>query len=182
MKYILIILLAIAAAACSPLNVSYDYDRSTNFNAYKTYNYEDNMKIDTVAYPFFKDRAIRAIDAEMRERGYTKSNHPDMLVDLHIKTENRDNALASTNDPYMVGPWPWRFGYAGGFSTTRVNYDDYVEGTLFINIVDANKEKIVWQGRATKTLEENLTPEQREKNVNAAIDQIFERYPVHARK
>jgi hypothetical protein len=177
MRYTFLLLLAVAAASCSPLNVSYDYDRNTNFNAYKTYNYDDNMEgIDTITYPFFKDRAIRAIDREMKERGYTKSKNPDVLVDLHIKRDERENATASTNDP--VGLWPWRFGYASGFSTTRINYEDYVEGTLFVNIVDTEKEKIVWQGRATKTLEEDLTPEQREKNVNSAIDEIFDNYPV----
>lgn len=175
MKKMIFILLVVAATACSPVNVSYDYDRNTNFNAYKTYNYsEDTGNIDTNANPFFKDRVMRAVDMEMTERGYTKSEDPDLLVDLHVKREDRQNATASTN--YPVGYWPWRFGYASGLN--NINYNDYVEGTLFINLVDAEKEKIVWQGIATKTLDQDLTPEQREKNVNDAVDRIFEKYPV----
>jgi hypothetical protein len=177
MKNTIIVLLVVAAASCSPVNVSYDYDRNTNFNAYKTYNFSDDTgDIDTNANPFFKERVMRAVDAEMAERGFTKSENPDLLVDLHVKREDRQDAIASSN--YPVGYFPWRFGFASGFNTTQINYNEYVEGTLFINLVDAEKEKIVWQGIATKTLDQDLTPEQREKNVNDAVDRIFEKYPV----
>ena len=72
---------------------------------------------------------------------------------------------------------PWRYGYAGGFSTTQINYNEYIEGTLFVNIVDKSVEKIVWQGRATKTLDENADADKRESNINAAVKQIFTKYP-----
>lgn len=177
MKKLTFILLAVAAASCSPVSVSYDYDRNTNFNTYRTYNYSDDTgNIDSNVNPFFKERVMRAVDMEMAERGYTKAEDPDLLVDLHVKRQDRQNATASTN--YPVGYWPWRFGYASGFNTTQINYNEYVEGTLFINLVDAEKEKIVWQGIATKTLDQNLSPEQREKNVNNAVDRIFDKYPV----
>ena len=179
MKNLVLIMLVAAAASCSPLTVSYDYDKDANFSGYKTYGYsEDSNNLDTAANPFFKERVMRAVDREMTERGYQKSDDPDLLVDLHVKREEKQNATASTD--YPIGYWPWRYGYATGFTTTRINYNEYVEGTLFINIVDAEKEKIIWQGRGTKTLDHNLTPEKREKNVNEAVDLIFEKYPAKA--
>jgi hypothetical protein len=44
-------------------------------------------------------------------------------------------------------------------------------------MVDAAKQQIVWQGRATKTLDENASAEKRDKNINYAIQQIFLKYP-----
>ncbi len=178
MKKITFILLAAVAVSCSPVTVSYDYDRNTNFNAYQTYSFsDDTSKPDPEANPFFKDRVMRAIENEMTERGFTKTDRePDVFVDLHVKREEYQQATASTN--YPLGYWPWRFGFANGFTSSNVNYNDYVEGTLFVNIVDAENEKIVWQGRATKVLDPDLSPEKREQQVNVAIDDIFDKYPV----
>jgi hypothetical protein len=49
---------------------------------------------------------------------------------------------------------------------------------LFINAIDKSSEKIVWQGRGTKTIDEDASPEKREKNINYAVKSIFNNYPV----
>ena len=55
-----------------------------------------------------------------------------------------------------------RYGYGGGFSTTTINYDTYVDGTLFIDMIDASKKQLVWQGRGTKTIEPDANQARRE--------------------
>lgn len=86
------------------------------------------------------------------------------------------DATATSTGPGYYGD-PWRYGYGGGFSTTQINYNEYIEGTLFINMVDKTTEKIVWQGRGTKTLDESAEADKREKNINYAVKQIFTKYP-----
>ena len=39
-------------------------------------------------------------------------------------------------------------------------------------------EKLVWQGRAVKTLDEDRSPEKREQAINYAVEDIFRKYPV----
>jgi hypothetical protein len=77
-----------------------------------------------------------------------------------------------------TGGYYGRYGYGGGFGTTQINYNTYMDGTLFINVVDKTSEKIVWQGRGTKTIDENASPEKREKNINYAVKSIYYKYPV----
>ena len=43
-------------------------------------------------------------------------------------------------------------GWGGGFSTTTINYDTYVDGTLFIDMIDTKKNQLVWQGGAPRRL------------------------------
>ena len=62
-------------------------------------------------------------------------------------------------------------------STTHVSYNDYTVGTLFINMIDAEKEQLIWQGRGEKTVSEGSSPEKREKNINNATAKIFSKYP-----
>ncbi|MCU0357451.1 MAG: DUF4136 domain-containing protein [Cyclobacteriaceae bacterium] len=173
-KYILLPVL-ILAVSCSSLQVTYDYDKQADFGKYKTYAYsEDSQKLPVG--DLNRNRIMSAVDTEMAAKGFTKSDQPDIWIDMHIRAEQKTEAIANTTGPGYYGG-PWRYGYGGGFSTTTVNYNEYIEGTLFINMVDVAKQQIVWQGRATKTIDENASAEQRDKNISYAVKQIFMKYP-----
>jgi len=168
----------ILASACSSIKVSYDYDKNADFSKYHTYQYtHESLSIPVDALN--RDRLINAVDAQMQKRGYTQADPGDVLIDLEVKAEQKVDVSATTSGAYGgYGYGYGHYGYGGGFTTTQVNYDEYVEGTLFINIVDNAQQKLVWQGRGTKTLAENVSPEQREKNINYAVENIFYKYPV----
>jgi hypothetical protein len=181
MKNLLILLLAVGIVSCSSVKVSYDIDKSADFTKYKTYGYsEDALKLPV--QELNRNRVFNAIDRELAARGLSKSDNPDVLIDLHVRTEQKTEATATTTGTGMYGGYYGgyygRYGYGGGFSTTTVNYNDYIEGTLFIDVVDKAQEKIVWQGRGTKTVDEDASPEKRDKNINEGIKSIFATYPV----
>ncbi len=179
MKKLVLFILAAALTACSTLKVTYDYDGQADFAKYKTYSFsEDALKLPVEQLN--RERILKAIENEMAAKGFTKSETPDVLVDLHVKAEKKTEATATTTGGGMYGYG--RYGYGGGFSTTQINYNDYVEGTLFVNMVDKATEKIAWQGRATKTLDEDVSPEKRETNINYAVKQIFTKYPPVKKK
>ena len=39
------------------------------------------------------------------------------------------------------------------------------------------KKQLVWQGRGTKTIDEDASQKRREENINYAVKQIFMQYP-----
>ena len=170
-KFTLLFMVALAAA-CSSLKVSYDYDKTADFSKYKTYAYTaDALKLGVGDLD--RNRILAAIDAQMTERGIGKSDNPDALIDLVVSAKERTEATATNTGGYYG-----RYGYAGGFGSTQINYNTYVDGTLFINLVDKTTEKIVWQGRGTKTLDEGASPTKKESNINYAVKSIFYNYPV----
>jgi len=172
-KIILSALVALLVfAACSSIDVSYDYDKEANFTSYKTYGYTPEALALGIG-DLNRDRLLKAIDAEMTARGFTKSDSPDALVDLIVKAQERTQATATNTGGYYG-----RYGWGGGMSTTTINYDQYVDGTLFVNFIDKSTEKMVWQGRATKTLDENASPEKKETNIKNAVKMIFAKFPV----
>lgn len=175
MKKLLVMIFMVGLAACSSLKVSYDYDKQADFAKYKTYAFtEDALKLPVG--DLNRDRILKAIETELAAKGMTKSDSPDALIDILVKAEEKVDATATTTPTYG-GYGYGRYGYGGGFSTTSINYNEYVEGTLFVNMVDAAVQKIVWQGRATKTLDEDASAEKREQNINTAVKQIFTKYP-----
>jgi hypothetical protein len=48
---------------------------------------------------------------------------------------------------------------------------------MFIDMIDASKKQLVWEGRGTKTLEPDASQKRKEENINYAVKQIFMKYP-----
>lgn len=168
-KHLYILLIAIVSG-CSTVKVTFDYDKDADFARYKTYTFSGAAKELPVG-DLNRDRVLKAIENEMQQKGFTKSDNPDIIIDVHIKTQQKVTATATTTGT------GWGYRYGGGFSTTQVNYNEYTDGTLFIIFVDAEKEKIVWEGIGTKTLDENLNPDKREEAINYSIKSIMDKYP-----
>jgi hypothetical protein len=112
----------------------------------------------------------------MTAKGFAKSDTPDVWIDRQVKLEQKQTATATNTGGYYGGPY--RYGYGAGYGgTTHINVENYVDGTLFVNMIDKASEKLVWQGRGTKTLEEHPSPEKKEKNIKYGVQQIFTKYP-----
>jgi hypothetical protein len=174
MKKLIILLLSAVLVGCSSIRISYDFDKQADFSKYKTYSFSESINEMGVS-DLNRDRIIKAIETQMTAKGFTMQENPDVVIDVHIKAQQKVSATATTSG--MGYGYPWRYGYGGGFTTTQVNYNEYTEGTLFINMVDMSTEKIVWQGIGTKTINENASPQKREETANYAVQQIFTKYP-----
>jgi hypothetical protein len=170
----LLILILIISASCSTIKVTSDYDKTAGFSAYKTYAFTEeakNLNLDDLN----KTRLMNAITSELSAKGFSKSeSNPDVLIDVKLKGEQKQTATATSSGGYGGG---YRYGWGGGFSTTTINYDTYVDGTLFIDMIDASKKQLVWQGRGTKTIDPDASSQKREDNINYAVKQIFAKYP-----
>lgn len=165
--------LIVVLAGCSSLTTSFDYNKSADFSKLKTYSFSEHAQSLPEIQQLDRDRILEAIDAEMAKRGFTKSDTPDALVDVFVKTEEEISATATNTGGY--GRWGYGYGWGGG--TTHIDYNKYTKGTLFINVIDMSVEEIVWQGRGTKTLNENASPERKEANIKSAVEAIFLKYP-----
>jgi hypothetical protein len=161
------------AASCSSVRVSSDFDKTAGFASYKTYAFTpeaQSIPLDDIN----RNRILSAIETELAAKGFTKSDKPDVLIDVNIKAEKQMSATATNTGGYGYG---YRYGWGGGFSTTTIDYDTYVDGTLFIDMIDVSKKQLVWQGRGTKTIDPDANQQKREQNINYAVKQIFMKYP-----
>ena len=177
-KFIIPILASIVVlASCGPsITVSSDYDKNADFASFKTFNFTD--EVDKLQISSLNlQRAKDAITAELAKKGVTKaSSNPDLLCDIKVRAHMEQSATATTTGSPYYGAG-YRYGWGGGFSTTSVNVENYTVGTVFIDLIDAKKSQLVWQGRGQKTVDESASAEKREKRINEGIARIFEKYP-----
>lgn len=179
MKTFYCLLFLLAVVACSSVTTSFDYDKTADFSKYKTYTLTEHAAKLPEIQQLDRDRILAAVEAELAKRGFTKSETPDALVDVFVKTEEEMTATATNTGGY--GRWGYGYGWGGG-GTTYIDYNTFTKGTLFINVIDKTVEKIVWQGRGTKTLDEHVSPERKEANIKSAVAAIFAKYPKAAAK
>ncbi len=172
-KYIVGILLSFLVVSCATVRVQTDYDTKASFREYKSFGFFkpgiDKVDISDLD----KKRILRAIDKTMQEKGFVKSNTPDLLVSIVTKAERNVN-LYQNNIGFGYG-WGWYnpFWFGGGFN--NFNTIETVEGRLFIDIIDANKKELIWQGVGTAALVNG--PEAKEARIQEIVTAILAKYP-----
>ena len=180
MRKQVVMTLALAGLATSVLlaqKVSYDYDKTANFAAFKTYAHKDGTK---VGQPLIDSRIVAAIDAELAAKGFTKTEaKPDVFVVYHIAFDKQKD-ITSFSSGYGGGYGPYGWGWGGGWAgggTTTTQVRDILIGTLVIDIADAAKGQLAWRGMGTKEVNTQASPEKRDKSINNAVKKIFKNYP-----
>jgi hypothetical protein len=167
---IISILLAALLSSCASLTVTSDYDRQVDFTKYKTFSFAPesaNLPVNELN----KRRILDAIETQLYAKGLTKSEAGALLVDVRVSAKERRESTAYTTGGYGG------YRYGGGFQTTSISTQTYLDGTLIISLVDAAKKELVWQGTGVKTIDQKATSEQREKNIGDAVKGILAKYP-----
>ena len=168
------VLMAPALAAAQ--KVSYDYEKSANFAAFKTFALKEGTP---VGQPLIDQRIVAAIEAELTAKGLTKSEtNPDLVVVYHIAFDKQKD-ISTFSSGYGGGYGPYGYGWGGGWAggTTQTQVRDILIGTLVVDIADAAKKQMVWRGMATKQVDAQTKPEKRDKNIANAMKKIFKNFP-----
>ena len=162
---------AIGLSACSTLKTNYDAKPGTNFSQYKTFGFKD---VDEIKNSILDARIKASVSAQLTAKGWTRNDeNPDIWVVPHARL-SKQTQINTYNTGWGYG-YGWRYG--GGMGTTTSTVEEIPVGTLIIDLVDVKAKELVWRGTASDTLKESATPEEREKNLNAAMAKLFEGFP-----
>jgi hypothetical protein len=170
-------LAAVAACASGP-SVNTHRDETADFTAYKTFNFVKEPGTNRAGYStlittYFKD----AIGRELADRGYVLADdNPDLLVNFNTNVRYQ-------LDVRTVQTTPGYYDYRYGFYSYKYGYNDVVEqypiGTANIDIVDAQRMQLVWEGIAEGILTDETMKDPR-KAIDKAVTEMFKRYPARA--
>ena len=179
-QFFLVIALVALISSCSTVKVVADMDKTVDFSAYKTYSFlgwqDDSGKI---LNDFDKKRLRDAFVKEFEARGMKPvPENGDVDITLFIVVDQKTSVTAYTN--YYGGGYGRYNRYGGGWgygsASTTYSEDDYLEGTLVMDVFDGKSKDQVWQGVATSTVVEN--PDKREKAIPSKVSALMKKYPV----
>ncbi|MDR2216041.1 MAG: DUF4136 domain-containing protein [Nevskiaceae bacterium] len=177
-----LVLLAGCATAPRP---RFDYDPSADFAQYRTFGFVEQPGTDRNGYStlitvYFKN----AVTREMEARGYTLSqNNPDLLLNFSASERSQTDVRSSPAMMSMgLGYYSYRYGMYSAWPMYPMNDVDtvhYKVGTTNVDVVDARRKQLVWEGRLEGRLTEAMM-----QNPSAAIDSavttMFTQYPARA--
>jgi len=170
--FAVILVLFMSGCASGP-QIRVDMDSRANIKAYKTFAFFEPVSTDAAAYSsLISSRLKAATRAQLEKNGYTYSaTEPQLLVNFFLKVVNKQELRSSG------GYYGYRAGYYGTWTGyPYVETIDYKEGTLSVDLVDAQHKQLVWQGVA-----EGEVSEESQRNPGPAIDrvvaEIFSNFP-----
>ncbi|AUC74160.1 DUF4136 domain-containing protein [Olleya sp. Bg11-27] len=171
-KFLPIVLVALALTSCSSVKVAADYDKAVNFDNYKTFAFFKSGIDKAEISDLDKRRILRAIESELLAKGFTKSENPDVLVSIFTKSNQRVDVY---NNSWGAGAWGWGGPRWGWGWNSQPNISTSTQGVLFVDLIDANKKELVWQGQGTGYLSKNV--EKKEERIVEFVSKIMEKYP-----
>jgi hypothetical protein len=177
----------LAGCATGP-TIRSDYDRSADFSAYRTYAYVDKVGTDRPEYGSLVTQHFKnVIDAQMSARGFRKvEQNPDLLVNFNANAEEKVDVQSTPTPAPTLGVgigYGGYYGYRGGLYagwpayTTDVQTVRYQVGTMNIDVVDAKRKQLVWEGVGEGRLKKE-TLRNPQPAIQKAVALVFEQFPV----
>jgi Domain of unknown function (DUF4136) len=160
-----------------------DYDRTADFSTYKTFGFVSPLGTDRGGYQSVVSQHLKAAtQREMEARGMRfDATAPQLLVNFSATLSDK---LRVTSMPSMYMGAGY-YGYRGGMYSAWPLYHDtttvtqYKEGTLNIDVVDAARKQLVWEGVVVNSVTQEMLDDV-PAAVNAAVKAAFVKYPVPA--
>jgi len=170
------LLLLFLFTSCSSVKVNYDYDKNVDFNQFKTYAFQKSGIDKVEISDLDKKRILRAIDEQMAAKGFTKSETPDLLVNIFT----REREQVDVNQFYAGWGYGWGYGWNPYMWGGNTSVYSYVEATLFIHLIDAKKKELIWQGQGVGVLTQNI--DKKEELIKEFVTKILAQYPPQQKK
>lgn len=158
-------------SACTP-KVNVEQRANVNFSRYRTYDFADTEvktsgdRNPLLRSPITQDRIKQAIAGELGKRGLRQvENNPDFLVTTHTFVEQAERTVYDTQ-PAAGFAYPYSVGYRGRFLPVNYGYwygpsyysqprtEQYREGTLVIDFIDARTNNLVWRGSVADPIDD----------------------------
>tara|TARA_R110002050_G_scaffold273113_1_gene417036 strand:+ start:27647 stop:28204 length:558 start_codon:yes stop_codon:yes gene_type:complete len=181
LKTLPLLALLIVVTSCSSVKVAADYDKNAKFSEYKTFAFFKSGIDKAEISDLDKRRILRAIEAELLAKGFTKSEKPDLLISLFTKSQQRVDVY---NNSWGNGAWGWGgyggFGPGWGWGWNQPSTSVSTQGVLYVDLIDANKKELVWQGMGSGYLSRNM--EKKEERIKEFVAKIMEKYPPGAQQ
>ena len=196
----------LVVSGCSYMEVQTDYDELISFDGLRTYSWTENETegygTPSINSPFLGKHIKASVDQSLARRGYelSESAKPDFVVAFRVITDQKQQ-LATYNtyphygfghrgfghrdfghhryayNPYALGGFGYGYGGYGGYPSGGYYLEEYLSGTLVLDIYDGRTNELIWRGWAVDALDDNPKPEDIRMYVEAAVEEILERFP-----
>ena len=177
-------LAALAGCAATPsADIRANSAPDANFSGYNTFGFPEQTGTERGGYSTLVTSYFKAaVKQQMEMRGYHYvDQNPDLLVNFYAKVHERTEVRP---DPSYSAGFGY-YGYRYGLYSAWPLYDSeaytvtYPIGTSNIDVVDARKKQMIWEGVAQGRLSDEDMDHPRE-SIARVVTQLYARFPGRA--
>ena len=173
MKNLILLSFCLTFISCSSVRVFSDYDTAVDFKDYTTYAFFKPGIDEVEISDLDKKRILKAIEVELDEKQLTKSETPDLLINLAVKSSN--DVYINQNNGFGYG-YGFRFWNGWGLPNNNIaTVSSQTNGMLFIDLIDTKTKQLVWQGKGKGYISEYS--KKRDERIQYFVTEILKNYP-----
>ena len=172
----LIVLILCLLPGCASVRLGLDYDTAFDFGNLETFAWHPevlNEESKNLRNPLIDARIRTAVEETLISKGYDKVllDSADFLVAYHYSVERRLE-VSTMNSTF--GYSSYMRGASVGFQTSVSEYD---EGSIIIDIAEAESKALVWRGSGSRRVDTSRDPDKVTEKVNRAVSEILSQFP-----
>jgi hypothetical protein len=179
--------LAMAAGAVvvvgAKVKIQTQYDKKFNFAGLHTYAWHSTGKGDVKLLHSGDDAAtlrsrlepavVRSVEGALAKRGFTvASGSPDLEVYYYLLI---GPGISAQTMGQFIAPVP-EWGIPP-FAPATSSIDMYEQGSLIVDLSAPSLGAMVWRGSAQAEIDRSRSPEDRDKRIRDAVDDMFSKFP-----
>lgn len=170
MRFFLCLICAALLTSCGSVYVDYDYDKGTDFQNYRSYNYifADGNNLSE----FDQQRYVKYTDSLLQRKGLQLAENPDLWI-----TTTAKNYETSSQNTLGIG-----IGGGGGGGGVSVGGGIPIGGReehleLTIDFYDSEKQQYIWQAYSESSRKVQVTPPERDIYFQKIVSKVYSKYP-----
>ena len=176
---LLSLLAAVLLAGCAP-RVYTEQDQDAKLAGYHRFAWltppPAPVRDPILDSQILESRVHHAVSSDLKTRGYEEvapDAGPDFLVTYHTSAKQTVESTGPSFSFGFIDAFPHGFGAVGFPVGPDVQSRD--EGTLMLDVLDAQSKRLVWRGWTTELLNQDNYSD---KSVQDAVKDIFDKFPA----
>jgi len=163
------LVLGFAVGDAAAQEVTYNFDRDTDFSKFITYKWVDIKSVQQLDY-ITKEQIIAVIDAELAKKGLLKTDSD--YADLYIGYQT---ALSRQTLWMPYHTWGYGLGWDGGLEW--IAEASIHAGQLHLDMYAAREKKLVWSGAVSNAFDLMLSLDRSETKIQKSVEKLLQNYP-----
>jgi hypothetical protein len=180
---VLVVALAACATTARRPDIRVNTAPDADFTAYSTFGFPEQTGTDRGGYStLVTDYFKAAVRNQMEARGYHYvEGKPDLLVNFFANVREHTEVRSDPTITPTFGYYRYRFGLYSAWPlyTPQVETVRYPVGTANIDVVDARKKQLIWEGVAEGRVSDR-DMDQPQQAIASVVTQLFARFPGRA--
>ncbi|MCV2368930.1 DUF4136 domain-containing protein [Roseateles oligotrophus] len=174
------LLLDLSGCASGP-EVRVSQDKTVEFSQFKTYGFVEPLGTDRGGYQSIVSQHLKAAtQAEMEARGLRLvSANPQLLINFNASLNEKMRVSSAMPPPPISGYYGYRVGMYSAWPmyADQSRVSSYTEGTLNIDVIDAARKQLIWEGVVTDSVTQKDL-DQLQSSINTAVKSAFAKFPL----